>query len=224
MPPRLSIQRVCRSCQLLLTSTSTLRPLFQPSSIAIFTNPSARSASILSSLSDNPGAYSKKIRRGRGPSSGKGKTSGRGHKGQKQHGKVPAGFNGGQTPLEVVHGKRGFKNVFSLDMSPLNLDRIQTWIDQGRLDPSRVITLKELCASRCLHGIKDGVKLLARVSETIETLLWVFGADYNFRARSFSGRQLTLWSLARRLKRSLRSRQWVVQFRHASTIDLPFAG
>lgn len=67
-----------------------------------------RCASILSSLSDNPGAYSKKIRVGRGPASGKGKTSGRGHKGQKQHGKVPHGFNGGQSKTEVV---RGVKNV-----------------------------------------------------------------------------------------------------------------
>ena len=65
--------------------------------------------------------------------------------------------------------------MFSLEMSPLNLDRVQAWIDQGRLDPSQIITLKELCASRCLHGIKDGVKLLARVSESINTSLWVFG-------------------------------------------------
>lgn len=50
-------------------------------------------------------------------------------------------------------------------MSPLNLDRIQSWIDQGRLDPSKPITMKELNDSRCLHGVKkDGVKLLARVS------------------------------------------------------------
>lgn len=77
-----------------------------------FLYPQQRSASILSGLSDNPGAYHKKIRRGRGPSSGKGKTSGRGHKGQKQHGKVPRGFNGGQTPDEVVHGVRGFENVY----------------------------------------------------------------------------------------------------------------
>jgi hypothetical protein len=76
----------------------------------------SRSASILATLSDNPGAYNKRIRRGRGPSSGKGKTSGRGHKGQKQHGKVPARFQGGQTPQEIVHGTRGFENqyVFSL--------------------------------------------------------------------------------------------------------------
>lgn len=74
------------------------------------TSQQRRHASILGSLSDNPGAYNKRIRRGRGPASGKGKTSGRGHKGQKQHGKVPAGFNGGQTPLEVVKGRKGFLN------------------------------------------------------------------------------------------------------------------
>lgn len=49
-------------------------------------------------------------------------------------------------------------------MSPLNLDRLQQWIDQGRIDPSQPITMKELHKSRCLHGVKDGVKLLARVS------------------------------------------------------------
>lgn len=48
-------------------------------------------------------------------------------------------------------------------MSPLNVDRLQDWIDQGRLDPSKPITMKELNDSRCLHGVKDGVKLLARV-------------------------------------------------------------
>ena len=71
-----------------------------------------RHASILGNLSDVPEAYNKRIRRGRGPASGKGKTSGRGHKGQKQHGKVPAGFNGGQTPDEVVRGKRGFTRSY----------------------------------------------------------------------------------------------------------------
>lgn len=71
-----------------------------------------RGAHILGSLSDNRGSYNKRIRKGRGPASGKGKTSGRGHKGQKQHGKVPTGFQGGQTPLEKVKGRRGFKNVY----------------------------------------------------------------------------------------------------------------
>ncbi|KAH8668193.1 ribosomal protein L18e/L15P [Tricladium varicosporioides] len=129
----------------------------------------ARNASILATLSDTPGAYNKRIRRGRGPSSGKGKTSGRGHKGQKQHGSVPARFQGGQTPQDIVHGKRGFENLFSLDMSPINLNKIQDWIDQGRLDPTKTITVKELVESRCLHGVKDGVKLLARGKEELKT-------------------------------------------------------
>lgn len=52
---------------------------------------------------------------------------------------------------------------FSVEMSPLNLGRLQDWIDQGRIDASKPVTIKELTGSRCLHGIKDGVKLLARV-------------------------------------------------------------
>ncbi|APA10806.1 hypothetical protein SS1G_03556 [Sclerotinia sclerotiorum 1980 UF-70] len=160
MPPQLSaLAAYCRSAPTLATPLAAfLTPFMQ-----------ARSASILATLSDNPGAYNKRIRKGRGPSSGKGKTSGRGHKGQKQHGKVPARFQGGQTPQDVVHGVRGFENQFSVDMSPINLNRIQDWIDQGRLDPTRPITLKELADSRCLHGVKDGVKLLARGKEELKT-------------------------------------------------------
>lgn len=107
MPPRLMA---------LPTQLSQLiaRPFAQASPL-VFLTPTfqqARNTSILSSLSDNPTAYNKRIRRGRGPASGKGKTSGRGHKGQKQHGKVPAGFNGGQTPDIVVHGERGWNNMY----------------------------------------------------------------------------------------------------------------
>ncbi|MCJ1401041.1 YmL10 [Xylographa trunciseda] len=164
MPPRLTLPLwpFLRS-----PATSSLLPPF----LIPCLNPSTlhRHASILSSLSDNPLSYKKKIRRGRGPSSGKGKTSGRGHKGQKQHGKVPRGFNGGQTPLEVVHGVRGFVNVFSVDMQPLNLSRIQSWIDQGRIDPSRPITIKELSDSNCVGKIKDGVKLLADGAQELRT-------------------------------------------------------
>jgi hypothetical protein len=102
MPPR--VQLLSRA------SAATTRAPYQP--LAPFLYPvlqQQRTASILSELSDNKGAYNKRIRVGRGPSSGYGKTSGRGHKGQKQHGKVPAGFNGGQTPDWVVKGTRGFK-------------------------------------------------------------------------------------------------------------------
>ncbi|NJR31302.1 hypothetical protein HC762_00715 [bacterium] len=88
--------------------TTSLSPLLLP---FLHQQQQSRPASILTSLSDNKGAYNKRIRRGRGASSGYGKTSGRGHKGQKQHGKVPAGFNGGQTRDEVVRGKHGFKNM-----------------------------------------------------------------------------------------------------------------
>nr|POF14128.1 54s ribosomal protein l10, mitochondrial [Quercus suber] len=164
MPPRL--QLLSRLSAVAAQSPSSYQPL------APFLYPCLtpqRSASILSSLSDTKGAYNKRIRRGRGPSSGKGKTSGRGHKGQKQHGKVPAGFNGGQTPDWVVAGSRGFKNHFAADIAPINLNRIQDWINQKRLDASQPITLKELERSRCTHGIKDGVKLLARGKEELTT-------------------------------------------------------
>ena len=97
----------------------SLRSSVMGSSIPRFLLPylytSKRNASILSNLCDNPGALRRKRRVGRGPSSSKGKTSGRGHKGQKQHGKVPAGFQGGQTPIEVTHGlPKGFKNKYAL--------------------------------------------------------------------------------------------------------------
>ncbi|KAL4782003.1 ribosomal protein L18e/L15P [Aspergillus varians] len=139
------------------------RPIIpQPPQLALALQSQTRNAHILASLSDNPGAYSKRIRRGRGPASGKGKTSGRGHKGQGQHGKVPAGFNGGQTKEIIVHGERGFNNIFALDLAPANLDRIQQWIDQGRIDPTKPITVRELAQSKCIHSPKEGVKLLAR--------------------------------------------------------------
>ncbi|KAI4214166.1 MAG: hypothetical protein LQ351_003251 [Letrouitia transgressa] len=160
MPPRL--RNICTSLQWFQSASPFVSLFLLP-----FLYTQHRYASVLSNLSDNRSAYNKRIRRGRGPSSGKGKTSGRGHKGQKQHGKVPAGFNGGQTPDEVVHGIRGFTNVFSKDIVPLNLDKIQSWVDQGRLDPTKPITIKELAASRCASDIKDGIKLLAGGSERV---------------------------------------------------------
>lgn len=104
MPPRVPVRLAHSLQQPKFTLFSFLVPFLQ--------HPQTRNASILSSLSDNPSAYNKKIRRGRGPSSGKGKTSGRGQKGQKARGKVPKNFNGGQTPESMAHGKMGFKNVY----------------------------------------------------------------------------------------------------------------
>lgn len=165
MPPSLRLSKACSA--ILQTSHSSahlpLAPFLFP---CVY---QTRNASILGSLSDNSGAYNKRKRVGRGPASGYGKTSGRGHKGQKQHGKVPRGFNGGQTKDEVVAGPRGFTNNFSIDLSKVNLDKVQQWINQGRLDPSKPITLKELARSRCIHGVKEGVKLLARNAEALTT-------------------------------------------------------
>lgn len=169
MPPRLRTVRLAAS----LLSRSQQTPTASLAAPLVIRG-QKRCASILSSLSDNPGAYNKKIRRGRGPASGKGKTGGRGQKGQHAHGKVPAGFEGGQTPQSITNPERGRGkyNPFQVEMSAINLDRIQSWIDQGRLDPTKPITMKELAKSRCLHGVKrHGVKLLARVSRPIAVIL-----------------------------------------------------
>ena len=105
MPPHL--KNVLQVSSKSLSTASGISPFLLP-----FQQTQRRATSVLSNLSDNSGAYHKKIRRGRGPSSGKGKTAGRGYGGQKAHGKVPRDFNGGQTKDEVVHGIRGFVNVY----------------------------------------------------------------------------------------------------------------
>ncbi|KAL2021765.1 hypothetical protein VTK56DRAFT_6708 [Thermocarpiscus australiensis] len=167
MPPRLPFAQAARCCAAAIEAGSkppTLTSLFAALSVQ------ARSASILASLSDNKGAYNKRIRRGRGPSSGYGKTAGRGHKGQKQHGKVKPWFQGGQTPLIVSHGRVGFINHRAEEMMELNLDRVQAWIDAGRLDPTKPITPREIIRSGIVgSNIKDGIKLLARGADSFKT-------------------------------------------------------
>ncbi|EST08986.1 Ribosomal protein L18e/L15P [Kalmanozyma brasiliensis GHG001] len=112
----------------------------------------------------SPGQPTKTRKRlGRGPSSGRGGTSTRGHKGQKAragNGKPVPGFEGGQTPLTRRYPKRGFTNVHGQTFVAVNLDKIQHWIDRDLLDPSRPITAKELYETRCIHSLKDGVKIL----------------------------------------------------------------
>ncbi|KAI9485071.1 ribosomal protein L18e/L15P [Zychaea mexicana] len=123
----------------------------------------------LGSLADNAGAVTQRKRVGRGPGSGLGKTAGRGHKGQKArsgNGKPVPGFEGGQTPLIKRIPKRGFYNIHGKDYHQLNLDRLQHWIQTGRIDASKTITMKELLDSRCIHKIQDGVKLLGVGSES----------------------------------------------------------
>ncbi|KAI1172964.1 hypothetical protein F4777DRAFT_590189 [Nemania sp. FL0916] len=163
MPPRIPTQITAQCCKapLDLSSRSSLISLFAGLSVRT-PRSQTRNASILASLSDNRGAYQKRIRVGRGPSSGKGKTSGRGHKGQKQHGKVSPWFQGGQTPLVFQKGRLGFDNLRVAIMSEVNLNKLQEWIDAGRLDPTKPITPKELVQSKLVGTIKDGIKLLGR--------------------------------------------------------------
>jgi large subunit ribosomal protein L15 len=126
----------------------------------------------LNSIRDNPGASKQGRRIGRGIGSGKGKTSGRGHKGQKARsgGGPRAGFEGGQTPLRLRVPKRGFHNPFSREYQSLNLDRLQEWIDAKRLNPERLITMKDLRDSGAVHRrIRDGIKLLGRGADSFKT-------------------------------------------------------
>ncbi|KAK3374583.1 hypothetical protein B0H63DRAFT_496067 [Podospora didyma] len=167
MPPRLPLAQAARCCRPLIDA-----PFKSASLVSLFAALSVqtRSASILASLSDNREAYHKRIRVGRGPSSGYGKTSGRGHKGQKQHGKVKPWFQGGQTPLIFSHGQKGFVNHLAPEMIEVNLDQIQAWIDAGRLDPKKKITPRELIKSGVAgSSIKDGIKILARGKNTLRT-------------------------------------------------------
>lgn len=170
MPPRLPFAQAARCCR-----TAIEVPLIspkQPSLVSLFAALSVqtRSASILASLSDNKGAYHKRIRRGRGPSSGHGKTSGRGMKGTKARNKINPWFQGGQTPLIFKHGQKGFVNFRAPVMAELNLDRIQAWIDAGRLDPTKPITPREIIRSGVISRTnKDGIKLLARGKGDLKT-------------------------------------------------------
>ncbi|PHH91369.1 hypothetical protein CDD83_730 [Cordyceps sp. RAO-2017] len=164
MPPRLPLPSLFGRCA--STAVPTINSL-TACLAGLALQQQTRQASILSRLANNAGAVQKKKRVGRGPSSGHGKTSGRGHKGQKQHGKVKPWFQGGQTPLVVKHGKFGFENLRAPEMSVVNLDQIQAWINQGRLDPTKQITPKELIESKLVGSVKDGVKILGRGSECL---------------------------------------------------------
>ena len=120
----------------------------------------------LNNLRDNPHAKYDKVRVGRGNGSGKGKTAGRGHNGQNSRsgGGVPLGFEGGQTPLARTLPKRGFVNKHRMVFTPVNLGRLQDFIDAGRLDPSKTLTMKDFVDARLIDPrVKNGVKLLAKL-------------------------------------------------------------
>ena len=117
----------------------------------------------LNELRDNPGSTKDRIRVGRGIGSGKGKTAGRGVKGQKaRSGVAIKGFEGGQMPIHMRLPKRGFNNPLRLNFAHINLDRVQEAIDAGKLDAASVIDSKALIESGALRRERDGVRLLAR--------------------------------------------------------------
>lgn len=123
-----------------------------------------RQLSILGQLQPSDGSTKTYKRLGRGPSSGKGKTSGRGQKGQKARGKVKSWFEGGQTPIYKLFPKIGFTNVTSLELSELNLDKIMWFHKKGRLilEPGEVLDMKKMKDLGLVTGsIKHGVKVLA---------------------------------------------------------------
>ena len=117
----------------------------------------------LNEISDNAGARKGRMRIGRGIGSGKGKTGGRGGKGQTARTGVRIkGFEGGQMPLHRRLPKRGFNNIFALDLNVVNLDRIQEAIDRGVLDAKNTLDVEALVRARVLRRAKDGVRLLGR--------------------------------------------------------------
>ncbi len=132
----------------------------------------------LNEIKDNEGARHRRMRVGRGIGSGKGKTAGRGQKGQKSRSGVSInGFEGGQMPLHMRIPKRGFNNIFAKDHAEVNLGMIQKFIDAGKLDIKAVVDQAALNAAGLTRGGKDGVRLLAKGELTAKVNFSVAGAS-----------------------------------------------
>ncbi len=117
----------------------------------------------LNELRDNQGARKSRMRVGRGIGSGKGKTAGRGQKGQKSRSGVSIkGFEGGQMPLHMRLPKRGFNNIFAKDFAEVNLGAVQKLIDAGKIDAKGLLDHDALKAAGLARGGKDGVRLLGK--------------------------------------------------------------
>ena len=132
----------------------------------------------LNDIRDNPGARKKRMTVGRGIGSGKGKTCGRGVKGQKARTGVSIrGFEGGQMPLHRRLPKRGFNNIFSKEHAEINLGRLQGAIDAGKIDTKKSITIEILYAAGLCANAADGVRLLAKGEIKTKVELSVAGAS-----------------------------------------------
>jgi len=138
----------------------------------------------LHEIADNPGARKNRLRIGRGIGSGKGKTGGRGGKGQTARSGVRIkGFEGGQMPLHRRLPKRGFRNTpFAQKFNEINLGRLQAAIDAGRLDPKATIDVEVLVKAGMLRRAKDGLRLLGKGELKAKVNIVVFGASKSAQA------------------------------------------
>ena len=132
----------------------------------------------LSDIADNAGSRKKRMRVGRGIGSGKGKTAGRGGKGQTARSGVRIkGFEGGQMPLHRRLPKRGFNNIFAKILNEVNLGRVQTAVDAGKLDPKETVDAAALVKAGVLRRVKDGVRLLGSGEIKAKLNFEVYGAS-----------------------------------------------
>ena len=117
----------------------------------------------LNELRDNPNARKSRTRVGRGIGSGKGKTSGRGHKGQKSRSGVAIkGFEGGQMPIHRRLPKRGFNNIFRKEYVPINLGIIQKLINEKKITPEKDLDIETLLKVGLLKKKNNNIKILAK--------------------------------------------------------------
>ncbi|MBO5997560.1 MAG: 50S ribosomal protein L15 [Alphaproteobacteria bacterium] len=117
----------------------------------------------LNQVRDNEGARKERMRIARGYGSGKGRTAGRGVKGQTSRSGVAInGFEGGQMPIYRRLPKRGFNNIFRLDYVEVNLSRLQAAIDAGSLDAGKEINAVSLMEAGVVRRAKDGIRILGK--------------------------------------------------------------
>ena len=132
----------------------------------------------LNELAPRPGSVKGRMRVGRGPGSGKGKTAGRGVKGQKSRTGVSiAGFEGGQMPLYMRMPKRGFNNPFALEFAEVNLWRLEQAVAAGKLDAKAPVDAAALVAAGVIRRELDGVKLLGKGELKAKLNLTVYAAS-----------------------------------------------
>ena len=137
----------------------------------------------LNEIRDNPGAHTKRMRVGRGPGSGKGKTAGRGVKGQKARSGVALnGFEGGQMPLHMRMPKRGFNNPFAKKLVEVNLWRIADAIEAGKLDAKKPVDAEALKAAGVIRRARDGVRLLGEGELKAKLAITVHSASASAKA------------------------------------------